>query len=69
MARNCTWRRVCTDAASWHQDEALNATIYIVRQNGPMGFTLKDGGDEKLYKVCMYNYLVYFIFVAFLYII
>jgi E3 ubiquitin-protein ligase ZSWIM2 len=53
MARNSTWRRTCSDAANWHQHEALNATIYIVRQSGPTGFVLKEENEEKLVKVSL----------------
>lgn len=49
MARR--WRRTITDAANWHQDQALNATIYILRQTGPTGFLLKEEGEEKKFKV------------------
>ena len=51
MSRSVAWRRQLTDAASWHQDEALNATIYILREMGPTGFLLKEEGETKKYKV------------------
>ena len=52
MARSVPWRRVISDAASWHQDQALNSTIYILRQTGPTGFLLKEEGETKKFKVC-----------------
>ena len=51
MSRSVAWRRTISDAASWHQDQALNATIYILRENGPIGFLLKEEGETKKYKV------------------
>ena len=66
MARSVAWRRTISDAASWHQDEALNATIYILRENGPIGFLLKEEGDTKKYKVD-FNAFIYFGFFLFIY--
>ena len=51
MSRSFTWRRTCSDAVSWYQDQALNATIYILREVGPTGFLLKEEGETKNFKV------------------
>lgn len=40
-----------TDTVSWRQDQAANATIYILRNMGPTGFLLKEDGEEKNFKV------------------
>ncbi|ELU10326.1 hypothetical protein CAPTEDRAFT_43242, partial [Capitella teleta] len=44
-------RRVNSDACSWHQDQALDTTILIMRQTGPTGFLLKEEGEAKCFKV------------------
>lgn len=51
MARQVAWRRTVSDTVSWRQDQANNATIYILRQFGPMGFLLKEDGETKNFKV------------------
>ena len=51
-----TWKRVCSDTISWRQDQALNATIYIISQTGPTGFLLKEDGENKKFKVNQGNY-------------
>lgn len=51
MSRSVAWRRTVSDAASWHQDEASSATIYILREVGPTGFLLKEEGEQKYFKV------------------
>ena len=51
MSRSVAWRRTCSDAASWHQDEAISATIYILREIGPTGFLLKDDAEDKKVRV------------------
>lgn len=51
MARSMPWRRTASDTASWRQDQALEATIYILRQTGPTGFLLKEEGETKNFKV------------------
>ena len=56
MARNAPWRRQVSDAVSWHQDEALNSTIYILRDMGPTGFLLKEDGEPKKFKVWQFYY-------------
>ena len=52
MARNVQYRREVSEACNWHQDEAMNSTIYILYQTGPTGFLLKEEGEEaKNFKV------------------
>ncbi|XP_038645136.1 E3 ubiquitin-protein ligase ZSWIM2 [Scyliorhinus canicula] len=55
MARATPLRRSATDLVSWHQDEALKATIYILRELGPVGFLLKEEGAAKYFKVNIGN--------------
>uniref|UniRef100_A0A8C4TN14 Zinc finger, SWIM-type containing 2 n=1 Tax=Erpetoichthys calabaricus TaxID=27687 RepID=A0A8C4TN14_ERPCA len=42
-----TWRRSPSDAASWHQDEALRATIFLLRELGPTRFVLREEGESR----------------------
>ncbi|XP_064648018.1 E3 ubiquitin-protein ligase Zswim2-like isoform X2 [Lineus longissimus] len=51
MSRSCAWRRTVSDNVSWRQDQALNATIYILREIGPTGYVLKEEGEQKKFKV------------------
>ncbi|XP_058889583.1 E3 ubiquitin-protein ligase ZSWIM2 isoform X2 [Acipenser ruthenus] len=53
MFRNTCWRRNVNDLVSWHQDQALNKTIFILREFGPTGFLLKEEGETKNFKVCL----------------
>ncbi|KAI8515427.1 E3 ubiquitin-protein ligase Zswim2 [Branchiostoma belcheri] len=53
MSRTAPYQRVVSDAASWRQDQALNATIYILREIGPTGFLLKEEGEAKKFKVLL----------------
>ncbi|XP_041056187.1 E3 ubiquitin-protein ligase ZSWIM2 [Carcharodon carcharias] len=55
MARAAPLRRSATDLVSWHQDQALNTTIYILRELGPVGFLLKEEGVAKYFKVNIGN--------------
>ncbi|MGH0117062.1 UNVERIFIED_CONTAM: hypothetical protein FKN15_028174 [Acipenser sinensis] len=50
MFRNTCWRRNVNDLVSWHQDQALNTTIFILREFGPTGFLLKEEGETKNFK-------------------
>ncbi|ESO13036.1 hypothetical protein HELRODRAFT_188076 [Helobdella robusta] len=45
------WRRVCPDLVVVRQQEAADATIYILRDIGPTGFLLKEENDQKVQKV------------------
>ena len=53
MSRICPYRREVSEACNWHQDQALNSTIYILYQTGPTGFLLNEDGEEKKFKVFM----------------
>ncbi|XP_078083838.1 E3 ubiquitin-protein ligase ZSWIM2 [Mustelus asterias] len=55
MARAAPLRRSVTDLVSWHQDEALKTTIYILKELGPVGFLLKEEGVAKYFKVNIGN--------------
>ncbi|XP_066544623.1 E3 ubiquitin-protein ligase ZSWIM2 [Amia ocellicauda] len=50
MIRNSS-RKCLNDLVSWHQDQALNTTILILRESGPTGFLLKEEGESKSFKV------------------
>lgn len=56
MAKSCAYRKDISDACNWHQDEALNSTIYILYQTGPTGFLLKEEGESKNFKVYLQEY-------------
>jgi hypothetical protein len=45
------YRREASDACTWHQEQALTSTIYIVYQTGPTGFLLKEEGEHRDFKV------------------
>ena len=51
MTRTVAWQRAPSDTVSWRQDQALNATIYILRELGPTSFLLKEDGQAKKFKV------------------
>ncbi len=53
MASGVQYRREVSDACNWHQDQALNSTIYILYETGPTGFLLKEeeDGTSKNFKV------------------
>jgi len=51
MFRKTVWRREVSDAVISHQHRALNTTIFILKEFGPIGFLLKEEGDSKNYKV------------------
>ncbi|GFO49719.1 E3 ubiquitin-protein ligase zswim2-like [Plakobranchus ocellatus] len=53
MSRSVPWRHTVSDACNWHQSQALESTIYILRQTGPTGFLLKEEGERKNVKVFM----------------
>uniref|UniRef100_UPI00398ECE37 E3 ubiquitin-protein ligase ZSWIM2 isoform X2 n=1 Tax=Pristiophorus japonicus TaxID=55135 RepID=UPI00398ECE37 len=55
MSRAAPLRRTVTDLVSWHQDQALSTTIYILRELGPVGFLLKEEGVAKYFKVNVGN--------------
>lgn len=49
MYRN--WILNCPDSVISKQEEAKNATIYILREMGPTGFLLKEENEQKIIKV------------------
>lgn len=51
MAKTCQFRKEISDSCNWHQEQALNSTIYILYQTGPTGFLLKEEGESKNFKV------------------
>uniref|UniRef100_A0A8C7PGF0 Zinc finger, SWIM-type containing 2 n=1 Tax=Oncorhynchus mykiss TaxID=8022 RepID=A0A8C7PGF0_ONCMY len=51
MFRKTVWKNTVSDAVSWHQDEALNTTMFILKEYGPTGFLLKEEGEPKNFKV------------------
>ncbi|XP_057193638.1 E3 ubiquitin-protein ligase ZSWIM2 isoform X1 [Triplophysa rosa] len=53
MFRKTAWRKCVSDVTHSHQDRALNTTILILREVGPVGFLLQEDGDSKQYKVCL----------------
>ena len=54
MFRKTTWKNTVSDAVSWHQDQALNTTIFILKEYGPIGFLLKEEGESNNFKVRHY---------------
>ncbi|XP_063421854.1 E3 ubiquitin-protein ligase ZSWIM2-like isoform X1 [Mytilus trossulus] len=50
MSRSVAWRKTCNELVFWRQCQALNATIYILRETGPTGFLLKEEGETKPVK-------------------
>ncbi|XP_051877974.1 E3 ubiquitin-protein ligase ZSWIM2 [Pristis pectinata] len=55
MSRVAPLRRTVTDLVNRNQDQALNTTIYILRELGPVGFLLKEEGIAKCFKVNIGN--------------
>ena len=63
MSRSCPYRREISDACNWHQEQALNSSIYILSQTGPTAWILKEENEAKNHKVflgdihnCMLKY-------------
>lgn len=40
-------RRHLSESLSWQQDQALNSSIYLLRQIGPTGFLLREEEPEN----------------------
>ncbi|KAL0626411.1 E3 ubiquitin-protein ligase ZSWIM2 [Plecturocebus cupreus] len=40
-------RRHLSESLSWHQDQALSTSIYLLREMGPTGFLLREEGPEN----------------------
>lgn len=53
MTRFTKWQREISDAVSWHQDRALNATIFLLRETGPTSFVIKEEDVEKRVRVTL----------------
>ncbi|XP_029928520.1 E3 ubiquitin-protein ligase ZSWIM2 [Myripristis murdjan] len=53
MFRKTVWRNTVSDTVSFHQDQALNTTIFLLKSYGPTGFLLKEAGEAKNFKVCL----------------
>lgn len=51
MFKKSAWRNTASDAVSFHQDQALNTTVYLLKSCGPTGFLLKEDGEARNYKV------------------
>ncbi|XP_055068148.2 E3 ubiquitin-protein ligase ZSWIM2 isoform X1 [Misgurnus anguillicaudatus] len=53
MLRKTVWRKAVSDLVNSHQHRALNTTIFILKEFGPIGFLLQEDGESKKYKVCL----------------
>ena len=53
MARNTSFRSKCTELVSMRQSDAMESTIYILREMGPTGYLLKEEGQAKKFKVLL----------------
>nr|XP_046237879.1 E3 ubiquitin-protein ligase ZSWIM2 [Scatophagus argus] len=53
MFRKAAWRIAASDAVSFHQDQALSTTIFLLRGLGPTGFLLREEGESRNFKVCL----------------
>ncbi|XP_040888616.1 E3 ubiquitin-protein ligase ZSWIM2 [Toxotes jaculatrix] len=53
MFRKTSWRNTVSDAVSFHQNQALSTTIFLLRSYGPTGFLLREDGEAKNVKVCL----------------
>ncbi|XP_030637679.1 E3 ubiquitin-protein ligase ZSWIM2 [Chanos chanos] len=53
MHRKPGWRNTVSDSVCWHQEQALNTNIFILKEFGPIGFLLKEDGEARNFKVFM----------------
>ncbi|TMS11653.1 E3 ubiquitin-protein ligase Zswim2 [Larimichthys crocea] len=53
MFRKTAWRNAASDAVSFHQGQALNTTIFLLKCFGPTGFLLREDREAKDFKVCL----------------
>ncbi|KAM4711450.1 LOW QUALITY PROTEIN: E3 ubiquitin-protein ligase ZSWIM2 [Anableps anableps] len=53
MSRRTGWRNVPSDTVSSHQDQALSATIFLLRSLGPAAFMLREDVEAANFKVCL----------------
>jgi len=51
MSRSVVWRRTCSIVAKHHQEQAVSATMYILREIGPTGFLIKEESESKNVQV------------------
>ncbi|KAM3857096.1 E3 ubiquitin-protein ligase ZSWIM2 [Diretmus argenteus] len=51
MFRKAVWKNTVSDTVSFHQDQALNTTIFLLKAYGPTGFLLKEEGELNKFKV------------------
>lgn len=51
MFRKSAWRNAASDAVSFHQGQALNTTIFLLKCFGPTGFLLREDREAKDFKV------------------
>ncbi|XP_029369533.1 E3 ubiquitin-protein ligase ZSWIM2 [Echeneis naucrates] len=52
MFRKTPWRNTVSDRVTFHQDQALNTTILLLKSFGPTGFLLREEGGGN-FKVCL----------------
>ncbi|TKS66657.1 E3 ubiquitin-protein ligase [Collichthys lucidus] len=50
MFRKTAWRNAASDAVSFHQGQALNTTIFLLKCFGPTGFLLREDREAKDFK-------------------
>ncbi|XP_026219026.1 E3 ubiquitin-protein ligase ZSWIM2 [Anabas testudineus] len=53
MFKKTAWRNTVSDAVSFHQDQALNTTMFLLKSYGPTGFLLREDGETRSLKVCL----------------
>ena len=53
MSRSVTWRHTSSDAVHARQLQAMRARIYVLQENGPTAFTVKEHDSPKKLRVCL----------------
>ncbi|XP_071779814.2 E3 ubiquitin-protein ligase ZSWIM2 [Centroberyx gerrardi] len=53
MFRKTVWRNTASDAVSFHQDQALTMTAFLLKTYGPTSFLLKEEGQAQNFRVCL----------------
>lgn len=53
MSRSVAWRRACSDVVHWRQLQAIQARIYVLQENGPTAFTVKEHDSIKKVRVTL----------------
>ena len=51
MFRKTAWSNTVSDAVSFHQDQALSTTIFLLKSYGPTGFMLREEGEARNFKI------------------